>query len=101
MSGQTELICPLCEREVPRVTAHHIVPKSRSGRKTIGICPDCHGMIHALFLNRELERDLSLIDELKSQPEFATWLKWIGRRPADRRYRPRRSRQSRNRGRGG
>lgn len=101
MSDQTELICPLCERDVPRVTAHHTVPKSRGGRETVGICPDCHGMIHALFPNKELERELSSIDDLKTHPEFVSFLKWIRRRPADRRYRPKRSRKTRNRGRGG
>ena len=101
MSDEKKLICPLCNREVPKVTAHHTVPKSRGGRETVNICQDCHGMIHALFPNKELERELSSVDDLKAHPEFAAWLKWISKRPANRRYRPKRSRKSRHRGRGG
>lgn len=101
MSDQTQLICPLCNRDVPRVSAHHMVPKSRGGRETLDICQDCHGMIHALFPNKALERNLSSLDDLKSHPEFAAWLKWISTRPANRRYRPKRSRKMRNRRRGG
>ena len=44
------MICPVCERDVPRVSDHHLLPKSRGGRAehTVPICLDCHDAIHAL-----------------------------------------------------
>ena len=93
--------CPLCGREVTRVSAHHLVPKSRGGRITLEICLDCHAMIHALFPNRQIERELSSVEELQAHPEFAAYLKWIRKRPSDRRYRAHRSKQTRHRGRSG
>lgn len=54
-------------------------------------------MIHALFPNKQLAQDLSTIDDLKSHPQFRKYLKWIARRPADRRYRAHQSRTTRRR----
>ncbi len=96
-----QYVCGLCERRVPRVTSHHLVPKSRGGKETVDACPDCHGMIHAVFENKHLAASLNTVDDLKADSEFASYLKWIKKRPADRRYRAKRSRTTRNRGRGG
>ncbi|MFY9257028.1 MAG: HNH endonuclease [Fuerstiella sp.] len=93
--------CPLCTRKVPRTSAHHLKPKSRGGSETLNICLDCHGMIHALFPNKQLERQLSSVEELKSHPEFARYLTWIARRNPERRYRATRSKKTRRRGRSG
>ena len=93
--------CPLCERAVPKLTAHHLVPKSRGGRVTLDICADCHGMIHALFQNKSLERELNTVEKLTAHPEFRTYLDWVANKPATRRYREKRSNKTRKRGRGG
>lgn len=94
-------VCGLCDRQVPRVTAHHLVPKSRGGKETVEACPDCHGMIHAIFENKQLAITLNTVEDLKADPEFRSYLNWIQRRPADRRYRAKRSRATRRRGRSG
>ena len=101
MPAESNTVCLLCERTVVKVTAHHLKPKSRGGKATIGICQDCHGMIHALFPNKQLERELATVEELTSHPEFANYLKWVKGRPANRRFRARRSKKTRNRGRAG
>lgn len=101
MNAEHPYQCPLCDRRVPKVSAHHMKPKSRGGRKTIDICLDCHGMIHALFPNKSLERELSTVEELTAHPEFQSYLKWVAKRPANRRFRARRSRKTKNRGRAG
>ncbi len=85
--------CPLCERSVPKVSAHHLTPKSRGGRETLDICLDCHAMIHALFTNKTLERQLSSVEQLRAHPEFEKYLVWVKKRPADRRYRAARARK--------
>lgn len=86
-------ICPLCLREVPEVSDHHLVPKSRGGRVTEPICLDCHRMVHVLFDNRTLERELSTVEALQAEPRMARYLAWIAKRPGGRRYRARRPRR--------
>jgi hypothetical protein len=83
-------VCPLCEREVPVVSDHHLVPKSRGGRETEPICLDCHGMIHTLFDNKRLERELNTVQALQNEPQFEKYLKWVSRRSSTRRHRARR-----------
>jgi 5-methylcytosine-specific restriction protein A len=87
------LFCPLCEREVPALSDHHLVPKSRGGRDTEPICLDCHRMIHVLFDNKTLERELGTVEALRAEPRMAKYLAWISKRPGGRRYRARRSRR--------
>ncbi|GAB5443348.1 MAG: hypothetical protein Fues2KO_36970 [Fuerstiella sp.] len=93
--------CPLCERMVFRTSAHHLLPKSRGGKVTLDVCLDCHEMIHALFPNKQLERQLNSVEQLREHPEFAKFLKWVRRRDPSRRYHARRSKNSRRRGRSG
>lgn len=83
-------VCPLCEREVPTVSDHHLVPKSRGGRETEAICLDCHGMIHTLFDNKQLERELNTVEALQAEPRFSKYLKWVSKRSAGRRHKARR-----------
>ncbi len=86
MSEDVEEVCPLCQRPVPTTSGHHLIPKSKGGRETAEICLDCHRMIHTLFDNRRLERELSSVEALQAQPEFAKYLRWIRKRPGTTRY---------------
>jgi hypothetical protein len=86
------MVCPLCEREVPELSDHHLVPRSRGGRTTAAICLDCHRMIHVLFDNKALARELGSVEALQAEPRFARYLAWIRKRPGERRYRARRPR---------
>ena len=60
--------CPICLHEYApqEVNKHHLVPKSRGGRVTIPLCKPCHNMIHAVYTEKELERNFSTIEELLS-----------------------------------
>ena len=38
--------CWECEKETEHIHEHHVVPHSRGGTKTLGICLDCHRKAH-------------------------------------------------------
>ena len=73
----------------PKLSEHHLVPKSRGGRATEAICFDCHSMVHTLYDNRQLERELHTVEALCAEPRFARYLAWMRKRPGNRRYRVR------------
>lgn len=91
-------VCPLCERLVEEVSDHHLVPKSRGGRSTQPVCPDCHRMIHVLYDNKRLETELHSVAALQAEERFAKYLSWIRKRPGHRSYRARRPARVRRRG---
>ncbi|WP_217925157.1 HNH endonuclease [Miltoncostaea oceani] len=77
-----EFQCPLCHRVFGhRLTRHHLVPRSRDGSETEGVCEDCHRAIHAFFDNRQIEREYSSIESLRADPAFARQLRFIARQP--------------------
>ncbi len=95
--------CPLCERDVPQVSAHHLVPRSRGGAREakVPICVDCHGAIHALFSNRRLAQELSSVEALKAEERFVRHLRWLAKQDPGRRNRTRRAKDQRQQRRGG
>ncbi|PIE05490.1 MAG: hypothetical protein CSA75_04470 [Sorangium cellulosum] len=94
MCSDSEKVCPLCKRKVSVTSDHHLVPKSRGGRKTEPVCLDCHGMIHTLFDNKQLERDLNTVEALQAEPRFAKYLAWVSKRSAARRHKAKRPHRS-------
>jgi hypothetical protein len=54
-------------------------------------------MVHVLFDNRTLERELFTVEALLGRPELARYVRWIRRRSPDRRYRARRPARRRRR----
>ncbi|WP_416674480.1 HNH endonuclease [Egbenema bharatensis] len=56
------LCCELCDREMPKLTAHHLIPRQKTKRKnlppsaTVQICSACHRQIHKLYDNAYLAR---------------------------------------------
>jgi len=93
--------CLLCRREVPELTGHHIVPKSRGGRELIAICKDCHKQLHAMFDNKALEEELNTEESILLNEKFVNYLKWIRRRPFGAAHKARRSKSTKKRGRRG
>lgn len=82
--------CELCKREVNIVTEHHLIPKSRHLNKrvkrnytteqlnqTVNLCKPCHGHIHSVLTEKEMERDFNTIDKLLSYPEILKFVKWV------------------------
>jgi hypothetical protein len=49
--------------------------------KTIGLCPDCHRMVHATYDQKVLAKQYFTIELLRSAPELQEWIKWISRQP--------------------
>lgn len=93
--------CPLCERNVPFLTEHHLIPKSRGGKELLSICRDCHRQIHALFDNKLLEQELHEYELLIENEKFVKYLKWVKKRPFGCVHKAKRAKESRNRGRRG
>lgn len=80
--------CPLCQRVVPKVSDHHLIPKSRGGTSedTIPICLDCHNSIHKFFTNKELEKQYNSVEALLSHEQFNKHIKWLAKQNPQRRY---------------
>lgn len=78
-----ETVCQLCMRSIPKIQrdAHHLVPKSRGGVETIILHRLCHRQIHALLTENQLARNYSTIEALRSHPEIAKFIQWIGDKP--------------------
>lgn len=75
--------CKLCQRDVDKLTEHHLRPRSRlkKGERspTIWICSACHRQVHALFSNQELADTYNTADQLRAEPRMAKFLDWISR----------------------
>lgn len=74
--------CPICRHVYParELTKHHLVPKSRKGTLTVPVCAACHRQIHALYTEKELERDFGTVEKLLAAEELQPWIEWIRRR---------------------
>lgn len=91
--------CVICRHDYERreLTKHHLVPKSRKGRKTVLVCRPCHRQIHALYTEKELERDYGTLEELLQADELQPWIRWVRRRKPQGRVAVRTSRRKRRR----
>jgi hypothetical protein len=75
--------CELCEREVPKLTVHHLRPRQTTKRKkaeigpTASICSACHRQVHVLFDNKRLARELDSIEKLQAEPQMQKFLAWV------------------------
>ncbi|MDO4534920.1 MAG: HNH endonuclease [Clostridium perfringens] len=85
MNTEDKKICELCERHVPSLTEHHLIPKELGGRNldTAMLCVPCHKQIHALFTNKELAIKLNSIANLKNNEKIIRYLKFIKKHPGD------------------
>lgn len=91
--------CALCEREVSRLTLHHLVPREEEGhsgksRNGVGssprlaeVCSACHRQVHALYDNGRLARELSSVERLRDEPDMRRFLSWVRRQDPERRVR--------------
>lgn len=80
------LVCDLCNREVEKLTRHHLVPKSRGGSKgdVIRVCLSCKDMIHRLIPNTLLDRKYNTLEKIKSHPKVRKYVKWISKQKKER-----------------
>ena len=75
--------CKLCQREMEKLTIHHLIPRQYSKRKkldigdTIDVCSPCHRQIHSLFDNKTLAQKLNTIEALQNEPQMKKFLSWV------------------------
>jgi len=83
--------CELCEREVYRLTVHHLVPRQRVKQTkaevgpTVNICSACHRQIHNLFDNKRLAQELNSLEKLRDEPQMQKFLVWVKKQKPDKR----------------
>jgi len=96
-------ICKLCGRNEIEVTRHHLIPKTRHTNKrnqklfgrdevrtrTADLCRPCHGFIHKVLTEKQLELEYNTVEALRAHPEIAKFVDWVARRPAGLRVRSR------------
>lgn len=86
--------CGLCGRPVSRLTRHHLIPRSRHGKKRVKrnftreqmqrivlLCPACHRQVHKTFTEKELEQDYNSIEALLEHPDIQRFVRWIENKP--------------------
>ncbi|HKG25021.1 MAG TPA: hypothetical protein VKB09_05190 [Thermomicrobiales bacterium] len=86
-------VCALCGRE-ERLTRHHLIPRTRHHnkrnqrefdravvRETVGLCRPCHSQVHALFSEKELEREWNSIEKIREHPDVVRFVTWIAGKP--------------------
>lgn len=79
-------VCALCGRPLiagPSVENHHWVPRAHGGTLSTPIHAVCHRMIHRLFDEATLARDLNTAAALRGHPDMARFLAWVRRQPPD------------------
>lgn len=91
MSGR----CELCERTVAALTRHHLIPRVRHANKRnqrefdrrevkhrlAWFCRPCHSHVHALFMEKTLEREFNTLAALAAHPDLAKFVAWIRTKP--------------------
>ena len=86
------MVCELCERDVERLTSHHLVPKLKGGKNgpRARLCPTCHRQVHALYSEGTLAKSLNSIPLLKADPQVANYVLWVQKQAAGANFRVRR-----------
>lgn len=79
------LTCPLCNRVIPPAQAdrHHLVPKSKGGRRTEFLHRVCHRQIHALLTEGELAGQYATVEALLQHPELQAFVAWVKTKSED------------------
>ena len=79
------LTCPLCNRVIPPAQAdrHHLVPKSKGGRRTEFLHRVCHRQVHALLTEGELAVQYATVEALLQHPEQQAFVAWVKTKPED------------------
>jgi hypothetical protein len=85
--------CALCERQVPRTTRHHLIPRTVHKNKwfrkrfsreqlheTIDLCKDCHRQLHRFIGHKELGRHYNTREKLLQHEKMSNFVSWLRRR---------------------
>ena len=78
-------LCELCDREVEKLTRHHLIPKQRGGKKkgVVMFCLACKDQVHRLFTNKELSREYNTLEKLRANPKVQNYIKWVRKQKTD------------------
>lgn len=78
-----EIVCSICNRKIPhsQLDAHHLIPKSKGGKKTEFLHRICHRQIHALFTETELAKQFNSISALLSHTDMKLFVNWVKNKP--------------------
>lgn len=95
------VFCPICERVIPhdQKDDHHLVPKSKGGKKTVCLHRICHDQIHSIFTDAQLAKKFSTIEAILEDPAVQTFVAWVKSKPPGFSDEAKPSRQSAGRGR--
>jgi 5-methylcytosine-specific restriction endonuclease McrA len=88
-------LCELCERVMPQLTRHHLIPRKRHRKKRTQrtferadmkeriamLCQPCHRHIHAVLDNKDLEQNYNTLEALAAQPNIRKFTEWIKKKP--------------------
>jgi hypothetical protein len=91
---ETGNACELCGRNASPLQKHHLIPrtrhKNRRNKKAFSrdevksriawLCHPCHKQIHALFSEKELEREYNTLEALQAHDEVQAFVEWIRKR---------------------
>ena len=101
------MICESCERDLPALTRHHLIPKKRHRNRRIRrmfdkgrlhevafVCRPCHDHIHKLFSEKELASEFNTMGKLREEPQMQTFISFIRKQPAT--FKPKRRIRRRN-----
>lgn len=82
--------CSLCGRAGLRLTAHHLIPRTRHKNKrvrrehdrarreqTIPLCTACHAHVHTTLSEKELADDFNTRERLLAHPEIHRFAAWV------------------------
>ncbi len=86
--------CQLCERETA-LTRHHLVPQCRHHNKwnkknfdrraiktdLLLLCSGCHRHLHAVFTEKDLERQFHDLPSLRAHPAVEKFVAWLRTKP--------------------
>jgi len=77
-------ICVICQRELgdKNISKHHLIPKSRGGKKSelITIHNICHQKIHSIFTEKELKRNYNTVEKLVAHESMVKFIKWVAKK---------------------
>jgi hypothetical protein len=92
MTDTQPILCPLCRRPLDgKVTRHHLYPQKYGRKKghklhasafpVVSLHKICHRMIHALFSERYLAKNLNTIEALRAHPAMQSFLEFLEDKP--------------------
>ncbi|MGK7908135.1 MAG: HNH endonuclease [Synechococcus sp.] len=82
--------CALCDRQVPKLTQHHLIPRSQHKyyrlkkgysrerlNQTASLCPPCHKNVHVTLSEKDLAGSYNTIAKLQQHPEIRRFTAWV------------------------